>query len=152
VGDRIVAQTGTRSDRTEDHGSSMRSHSSSLQRFDGSNQLPKAGTGRESSHEPFSSIGRLLAYLLVFCLGYLLPNLLSAWEHQRFVESVLASNGFVAVLRLGLADELNGLRGDLAAMVRPLESIATSVGKPEEQLSEIRAQLVSAARRAAAIK
>ena len=43
--------------------------------------------------------------------------ILSAWEHERFVADVLASNGFMAVLRLGLADELDGLSGDLAGML-----------------------------------
>jgi hypothetical protein len=94
----------------------------------------------------------LIAYALVFLLGYLLANLLSAWEHQRFVESVLVSNGFVAVLRLGLADELDGLRGDLAAMMRPIEALANKSSKPEEQLAELRSQLLAAARRTEAVK
>ena len=68
------------------------------------------------------------------------------------MESVLASNGFVAVLRLGLADELDGLRGDLAAMMRPLEAVAAKSSKPEEQLAELRSQLVAAARRTEAIR
>jgi len=94
----------------------------------------------------------LILYGLVFFIGYLLANILSAWEHQRFVESVLASNGFMAVLRLGLADELDGLNGDLAGMVRPLEALGSKPEKPEEPLAEIRSQLVRAARRTAAIK
>ena len=65
---------------------------------------------------------------------------------------MLASNGFVAVLRLGLADELDGLHGDLAAMVRPLEALGSKPEKPDEPLAEIRAQLLIAARRTAAIK
>ena len=65
---------------------------------------------------------------------------------------MLASNGFVAVLRLGLADELDGLRGDLAGMVRPIEALGSKTGKPEEQLAEIRTQVVTALRRTEAIK
>jgi len=96
--------------------------------------------------------GRLIIYGVVFLTGYLLANIFSAWDHQRFVESELASNGFMAVLRLGLSDELDRLRGDLAATVRPLEAIQSKAGKPEESLAEIRAQLMTAARRTADIK
>ena len=49
----------------------------------------------------FPSPARLVFYGAAFLLGYLLANVFSAWEHQRFVANVLASNGFVAVLRLG---------------------------------------------------
>jgi len=96
--------------------------------------------------------GRLIIYGVVFLTGYLLANIFSAWEHQRFVESELASNGFMAILRLGLSDELDRLRGDLTAIVRPLEAIQSKAGKPDESFAEIRAQLVDAARRTAAIK
>jgi len=96
--------------------------------------------------------GRLIIYAVVFLTGYLLANIFSAWDHQRFVESELASNGFMAVLRLGLSDELDRLRGDLTGIVRPLEAIQSKAGKPEESFAEIRVQLMSAARRTAEIK
>ena len=96
---------------------------------------------------------RLIIYGGVFLLGYLLANIVSAWERQRFVESVLASNGFVAVLRLGLADELDRLQRDLAAVGAPLEAVrAKSEQAGRAARATIRAQLVSAARRVATIK
>jgi proteasome lid subunit RPN8/RPN11 len=152
VGDRILAQTEGGSDRSADLEPGTRSHAMAAARLPGSPQPPPATDPRGTSRESFPSFAPLIAYALVFFLGYLLANLLSAWEHQRLVESVLASNGFVAVLRLGLADELDGLRGDLAAMLRPLEALAAKSGKPEEQLAELRSQLVAAARRTAAVK
>ena len=87
-----------------------------------------------------------------------LPGGLSPGQHPVVMgtptirRDVLASNGFVAVLRLGLADELDRLRGDLAAIARPLEAIQSKTEKPDESLAEIRAQLTRAARRTAAIK
>ena len=77
----------------------------------------------------------MIIYGLVFLLGYMLANILSAWEHQRFVESVLASNGFVAILRLGLSDELERLRGDLAAIVGRLEAAQAKSEKANESVS-----------------
>ncbi len=96
--------------------------------------------------------GRLIIYAVVFLTGYLLANIFSAWDHQRFVENELASNGVMALLRLGLSDELDRLRGDLTSIVRPLEAIQSQAGKPDESFAEIRAQLKSAARRTADIK
>jgi proteasome lid subunit RPN8/RPN11 len=152
VGDRILAQTEGGVDRSADLEPGPRSHAATAGRPPGSPQPPSATDARGSSRESFPSFGPLIAYALVFFLGYLLANLLSAWEHERFVESVLASNGLVAVLRLGLAEELDGLRSDLAAMMRPLEALAVNSSKPDEHFAELRSQLVDAARRTAAIK
>jgi proteasome lid subunit RPN8/RPN11 len=152
VGDRILAQSDASSDRPAELERGPRSHATAAGRQPGSPQPPPAADPGRTSREPFPSFGPLIAYALVFFLGYLLANLLSAWEHQRFVESVLASNGFVAILRLGLADELDGLRGDLTAMMRPLEALGSNSGKQEERLAELRATLVTAARRTDAIK
>jgi proteasome lid subunit RPN8/RPN11 len=153
VGDRILAQSEGGSDRSAALEPGPPSHTfAETRRQPGSAQSPPAAGARKRLGHSVPSFGPLIAHALAFFVGYLLANLLSAWEHQRFVESVLASNGFVAVLRLGLADELDGLRGDLAAMLRPLEVLGSNSGKPEEQLAELRAQLVTAARRAAAIK
>ncbi len=152
VGDRIVAESNSRLETQTDDRSSPRARSSH-------NMAGPAGTPQAPGNAPdppltFRNVfsPRLILYVLVFFIGYLLANILSAWEHQRFVESVLASNGFMAVLRLGLADELDGLNGDLAGMVRPLEALGSQPEKPEEPLAEIRSQLVRAARRTAAIK
>jgi proteasome lid subunit RPN8/RPN11 len=152
VGDRILPQTEGGSDRSADLEPGPRSHATTAVRLPGSPQPPSATDERGPSRELYPGFGSLIAYALVFLLGYLLANLLFAWEHQRFVESVLASNGFVAILRLGLADELDGLRGDLAAMMRPIEALASNSSKPEEQLAELRSRLVAAARRTEAVK
>jgi proteasome lid subunit RPN8/RPN11 len=96
--------------------------------------------------------GRMIVYGLVFLVGYMLANILSAWEHQRFVESVLASNGFVGVLRLGLSDQLERVRGDLAAIIGPLEAVRAKSEKADDAVAAIRAQLGSASRRLTAIK
>jgi proteasome lid subunit RPN8/RPN11 len=96
--------------------------------------------------------GRLFIYGGVFLLGYLLAKILTAWERQRFVENVLVSNGFVAVLRLDLSDELDRLRGDLAAILGKLESIGSQGQTSSESIAESRAKLAEAARRIGAIK
>ena len=75
------------------------------------------GRSPACSHQPPGSI----IYGGVFLLGYLVANILSAWEHQRFVESVLASNGFVAVFALASCDELDRVNGDWSRSARPLE-------------------------------
>jgi proteasome lid subunit RPN8/RPN11 len=153
VGDRILAQSAGGLEQPGDPQPGLRSRAEVAGRPPGLPQaMPRATASPETLRELFPAPRRLIVYALVFILGYLLANILSAWEHQRFVESVLASNGFVAVLRLGLADELDGLHGDLAGTVGPLDALGAKIGKPEEQLAEIRAQLVSALRRTAAIK
>jgi proteasome lid subunit RPN8/RPN11 len=95
---------------------------------------------------------RLATYGGLFLLGYLLANILSAWEKERFVANVLASNGFVAVLRLGLADELDRLKHQLDAVARLLESVRTAGEKPGDSLGEARDRLAIAARLVSAIK
>ena len=95
---------------------------------------------------------RLIIYGGVFLLGYFMANIFSTWEQQRFVESVLASNGFVAVLRLGLADQLDRLSGELAAVARPLEAVLFAEEKAKGSLDDVRTQLASAARRVSIIK
>ncbi len=123
----------------------------------GPSRSDPSAPGRGDGRAPLAGglllpVSRLIIYGGVFLLGYFLANIFSAWEHQRFVESVLASNGFVAVLRLGLSDELDRLNGDLAALVRPLEAVRSSGGKADESLAEVGAQLASAARRIMTIK
>ncbi len=56
----------------------------------------------------------------VFLVGYLLANMYSGWERQRFVESWVDSNKVESLLRVGLADELDRLYRDLAAVAGPL--------------------------------
>ncbi len=154
VGDRILAQIPGGFDQPGELEHGQRSGSAAMAgRPPGLPQgVPKSAAPPGTHGELFPGRWRWIAYGLVFILGYLLASILSAWEHQRFVEQVLASNGFIAVLRLGLADELDGIRGDLAGMVRPLEALGSKTDKPEEQLAEIRAQVMTALRRTEAIK
>ena len=67
-------------------------------------------------------MGRLLIYGGVFLVGYLLATLYSGWERQRFVESMLASNGVASLLRLGLSDQLDRLQRDLVGVGGPLDA------------------------------
>ncbi len=154
VGDRILAQIPGGFEQAGEPEPGQRSGAAAMAGRPASSPqaAPKAAAPASTHGELFPGRFRFIAYALVFILGYLLASILSAWEHQRFVESVLASNGFIAVLRLGLADELDGLRGDLAGMVRPLEALGAKTDKPEEQLAEIRVQVMTALRRTEAIK
>jgi proteasome lid subunit RPN8/RPN11 len=154
VGDRILAQIpgGVEQPGELEHGPRA-SAAAMAGRPSGSLQAaPKPSVPPGSGGELFPGRWRWIAYGLLFIMGYLLASILSTWQHQLFVEQVLASNSFIAVLRLGLADELDGLRGDLAGMVRPLEALSSKTEKPEEQLAEIRAQVMTALRRTEAIK
>jgi proteasome lid subunit RPN8/RPN11 len=153
VGDRILTSTAGASDPTAEPAAGARPRVGR----DGAAAMnaPAQGQGRESTAGTggvFPPAARLVIYAGVFLLGYLLANILSAWEHQRFVESELASNGFVAVLRLGLADELDRLRGDLAAIARPLDTAGSKSDKADVALAEARAELQTAGQRVAAIK
>jgi proteasome lid subunit RPN8/RPN11 len=153
IGDRIMAQSPHGPEKLAETEPGLHSRSPRASGSPGTSRASDPAPDRALSfRDLFPHPGRLLAYAAVFFLGYLLANVVSAWEHQRFVESVLASNGLVAMLRLGLADELDGLQGDLAAMVRPIEALRSKPDKPEEPLAEIRTQLISAARRTVAIK
>jgi proteasome lid subunit RPN8/RPN11 len=95
---------------------------------------------------------RLALYGAIFLLGYLLSNILSAWEHQRFVETELASNGLAAMLRFGLADELDAVNGDLAAMVKTLATARSATEKKDDAFDDARTALTKAARRVSLIK
>jgi len=155
VGDRILVTTPDGSDGAALSGPDSRAGSQMTRvggRAAGESAQGAAADPRLRSRDLLSPPGRMIIYGGVFLLGYVLANILSAWEHQRFVESVLASNGFVGVLRLGLSDELERLRGDLAAIVGPLEAVQIKSEKANESVREIRAQLGSADQRIRAIK
>jgi proteasome lid subunit RPN8/RPN11 len=96
--------------------------------------------------------GRLMIYGCVFLVGYLLATWVAGWERQRFVESEVASNGVVSVLRVGLSDELDRLLGDLASLVRPLEAAQSKAQKADASFGEVRARLSQAAERIATIR
>jgi hypothetical protein len=88
----------------------------------------------------------------VFLAGYLLASAYSAWERQRFVESEVASNGVASLLRLGLADELDLLRRDLAAVGPPLDAVQAKPQQADVALGDARQQLAAATRRVGLIK
>jgi hypothetical protein len=116
---------------------------------------PSEGRGAAPVAEPAGLLpppGQLMIYGCVFLVGYLLSSLLAAWERQKFVESQLASNGLISVLRLGLSDELDQLQRELSALARPLEAVRSRATKADEPLGEIRSQLASTTRRITAIK
>jgi hypothetical protein len=156
VGDRILVATSGGSDGAALAGQDARAGSPTTR---GGGWPPAGSTAQSTAAEPrsqsrdvFPPPSRMIIYGLVFLVGYMLANILSAWEHQRFVESVLASNGFIGVLRLGLSDELERVRGDLGAIVGALEAVRAKSEKTDEAVSAIRAQLGSASQRIAAIK
>jgi proteasome lid subunit RPN8/RPN11 len=155
VGDRVVVGTSGAADG--DLGSSTESRSLMRTQAIGRSASGAPGQGqRPGSSSPIRArippSARLILYGGVFMLGYLIAKFFSAWEQQRFVESVLASNGFVAILRLGLSDELDRLNADLAALARPLEAVQSGEKKENSSLADVRAQLAGAARRVSMIK
>jgi proteasome lid subunit RPN8/RPN11 len=155
VGDRIVARTsrgmeGPAGPGPEAHARTQSPRGGGL--TTGNPAAVREPDPRKGAGDLLPSPLRLIIYGCVFLLGYLVANILTAWEHQRFVESVLASNGLVPVLRLGLSDELDRLHGDLAAIVQPLDAVQSKREKSDESFTEIRTQLTSAAQRIASIK
>jgi proteasome lid subunit RPN8/RPN11 len=156
VGDRIMVGTSAGADGAIGLTGDARSPRSSAQRMSSSaSDEPAQRQGSGSNPQAgrlLPPLARMIIYGGVFLLGYFLANILSAWERERFVADVLTSNGLVAVLRLGLADELDRLSGDLVAVNRPLESVRSTGDKPDEALVQARDRLVNAARRVSAIK
>jgi proteasome lid subunit RPN8/RPN11 len=152
IGDRIQFGSPAGSEPPGDHGSSLAARHMATEST-GAKTAPQRGT---ESSPPLAGLfphpGRLLIYGCVFLTGWLLSSIFSAWGNQRFVESVLASNGLISTLRLGLSEELDLLRGDLAGMVRPIAAIRTGTGKAEASFAEFEARLEKAAVRTAAIK
>jgi proteasome lid subunit RPN8/RPN11 len=96
--------------------------------------------------------GRLIMYISIFLIGYLLATVYSSWERQRYIEAEIASNGVAASLRIGLADELDSLQRDLAAVGPPLEAAQAKSTKADLAFGDVRKQLASASRRAALIQ
>ncbi len=102
--------------------------------------------------DPLPPMGRLLIYGGVFLVGYLLATLYSGWERQRFVESMLASNGVASLLRLGLSDQLDRLQRDLVGVGGPLDAAQAKAQQADSAFGEIRDQLRGASRRIEDIK
>ena len=116
---------------------------------------PAPGRNPDPAGEPGALLpppGRLMIYGGVFLVGYLLATVASAWERQRFVESVVASNAVASLLRLGLADELDRLLGDLSSLGRPLEVAQSKAQQADETFGAIRAQLLAAIQRTTTLK
>jgi proteasome lid subunit RPN8/RPN11 len=112
---------------------------------------------RSSESQPglidlLSHPGRLALYGGAFLAGWLVATIASAWGQQRFTESVLANNGVISALRIGLSDELDRVGADLAAIVPPLKAIKAGAGKSEESFAEIQSRLRQAVERTALIK
>ena len=116
---------------------------------------PAPGRNPDPPGEPGALLpppGRLMIYGGVFLVGYLLATVASGWERQRFVESVVASNGVASLLRLGLADELDRLLGDLSSLGRPLAVAQSKAQQADETFAAIRTQLAAAIQRTASLK
>jgi hypothetical protein len=96
---------------------------------------------------------QLAIYASLILFGYALASLLSSWRERRFVESVVARNTFAAVLRMGLAEELDQLDADLAAVAQPL-SLLPSKTKEENDaaVKEARTHVENARLRLSSIK
>jgi proteasome lid subunit RPN8/RPN11 len=95
---------------------------------------------------------RLIMYVVIFLVGYLLATVSAAWERQRIVEAEVASNGVISLMRLGLADQLDALYRDLAAVGQPLAAAQAKSTQADLAFSDVRLQLAAAARRVEIIK
>jgi proteasome lid subunit RPN8/RPN11 len=148
VGDRIL--TGADGERSvaADGGRNRRGAGSSP----GATAGIRAGDTPGASDSLLPPPGRLIMYCGVFLAGYLLATLYSAWERQRFVEAELAHNSVPSLLRLGLADELDSLQRDLAAVGPPLDAAQAKSAKAEEPFGDVRQQLATASRRIGILK
>jgi hypothetical protein len=96
--------------------------------------------------------GRLIMYAGTFLVGYLLATAYSSWERQRYIEAEVASNGVAALLRLGLADELDQLQRDLSAVGPPLDAAQAKSTKADLAFGDVRQQLAAVSRRAGIVK
>jgi proteasome lid subunit RPN8/RPN11 len=148
VGDRIL--TGTSAEKAEAGSGSRKRYAA------GSPPGPTAGTGAADNQTASDALlpptGRLIMYCGVFLAGFLLASLYGAWERQRFVEAELAHNSVPSLLRLGLADELESLQRDLAAVGPPLDAAQAKSTKAEVAFGDVREQLAAASRRIAILR
>jgi proteasome lid subunit RPN8/RPN11 len=146
VGDRIL--TGANSERTEPQGGGGGGEAAL------SGTATKAGPAdpRGASGTLLPPTGRLIMYIGVFLVGYLLATVYGAWERQRFVEAEVASNGVASVLRLGLSDDLDTLHRELEAVGAPLGAVQAKSTQGELALSDIRLKLAAISRGVRIIK
>jgi hypothetical protein len=93
-----------------------------------------------------------MIYGCIFLLGYLLATMYSGWQRQRFVEAWVNNNRVEFLLRVGLADELDRLYRDVAAVAGPLKSAQSRSQQSDTAFRDIHAQLLVAAQRIENIK
>jgi proteasome lid subunit RPN8/RPN11 len=104
--------------------------------------------------------GRLLAYLAVFLLGYLLAGMRSSWEQRSIAEGAVAHFGIWKGLRPGLREELDLLARDLAAISKGTELLEAGsrpggdkdAKRPAVTWGDLRAALASTATRVGVLK
>ena len=101
---------------------------------------------------PNPSTLRLILSLSVFLVGYLLATIQGSWERMRATEAEVARNNVAAVLRIGLADELERLRRDLAPLASALEAVRSKPEAADRVVEEIRRRLSEVDQRAEALK
>jgi proteasome lid subunit RPN8/RPN11 len=112
----------------------------------------RADENRGASDDLLPPTGRLMMYCGVFLAGFLLAMAYSSWERQRFVEAELAHNSVPSLLRFGLADELDSLQRDLAAIGPPLDAAQAKSTKAELAFGDVRHQIAAASRRVGILK
>jgi proteasome lid subunit RPN8/RPN11 len=112
----------------------------------------RAARARGDSGDLLPPLGQFMIYGGVFLVGYLLATMYSGWERQRFIESWVESNKVEFLLRVGLADELDRLYRDLAAVAGPLNAAQSKAQQADSAFGEIRTQLTGAAQRVAMIR
>ena len=115
-------------------------------------QAPAPGDPPRPGDGPLPSTLRLALYLSVFLVGYLLATIQGSWERMRATEAEVARNNVAAILRIGLADELDRLRRDLAPVASAIEAIRSKPDGASRVVEEIRRRLAEVDQRAEALK
>ena len=83
----------------------------------------------------------LLAWVAVFLLGYLLASTRSRWEREMVVEGAVAHYGINKLMKVGLEENVNGVRRVVSAIRDEVQKLPA----PGEKLSE--EQTAAAAKR-----
>jgi proteasome lid subunit RPN8/RPN11 len=82
------------------------------------------------------SPGRMMIYLCVFLIGYLLSGLRSRWEQQMIEQGVLADLGIWKGARLGLRDQLENVSRDLSEISRATRGLEERLAKADDKSKE----------------
>lgn len=116
-------------------------------------QTPGANAGASSDRDRLlPPPGRLMIYIAIFLVGYLLSTSLAAWERQGIIEAEVRSNGALSLLRLGLGSELDRLQDDLYAAGRLLPNVRGASKQSDQAFEDVRTHLVAVSQRAAIVK